>query len=243
MLDLFFTFFGGKWRIAKHYPAPVHDILIEPFAGSAGYSLRHPEKKVMLFDADPIICGVWDYLIHAKAAEIMLLPGVVEDARTLSVCQEAKWLIGFWLNKGMTSPCNIPGKWMRDHLRVGQRVNSYWGEGVKKRIARQLPFIRHWQVKNTSYEQIENREASWFIDPPYQVSGRRYRFSKIDYEHLAQWCRERQGQVTVCEQEGATWLPFVPFRTIKAMEGKKGSKQSREMIWTNEQREVTHGRS
>jgi hypothetical protein len=29
----------------------------------------------------------------------------------LDVPQEAKWLIGFWLNKGTTSPCNIPGKW------------------------------------------------------------------------------------------------------------------------------------
>jgi hypothetical protein len=37
----FFSFFGSKWRVAPHYPAPERDLIIEPFAGSAGYSLRH----------------------------------------------------------------------------------------------------------------------------------------------------------------------------------------------------------
>ncbi len=31
----FFTYFGGKWRGAKHYPEPKHSHIIEPFAGSA----------------------------------------------------------------------------------------------------------------------------------------------------------------------------------------------------------------
>ena len=230
-LGLFFTYFGGKWRIAKHYPEPVHKTLIEPFAGSAGFSHHYPHKNVLLFDRDPIICGVWDYLIKASKNDILALPAVVEDARLLPVCQEAKWLIGFWLNKGMTSPCNIPGKWMRDHLAAGQRVNSYWGNGVKNRIASQLDSIRHWKIKNQSYSEIENQEASWFIDPPYQVSGVRYRFNEIDFTALGDWCRNRQGQVTVCEQDGAAWLPFSPFRTVKALEGKKGAKQSKEVLW------------
>jgi hypothetical protein len=29
----FFSFYGGKWRIARHYPTPKYDIIIEPFAG------------------------------------------------------------------------------------------------------------------------------------------------------------------------------------------------------------------
>ena len=230
-LYLFFTYFGGKWRIAKHYPCPIHQTIIEPFAGSAGYSLHYPDRDVLLFDKDPTICGVWDYLIKASVSDIMSLPSVVEDVRVLPVCQEARWLIGFWLNKGMTSPCNIPGKWMRDHLRVGQRINSYWGNGVKQRIASQLAAIRHWKVKNISYSEIENKEACWFIDPPYKSSGVRYRFNQVDYTSLAEWCQQRQGQAIVCEQEGADWLPFTPFRTVKALEGKKGSKQSKEMIW------------
>jgi hypothetical protein len=46
----FFTFFGGKWRSYLKYPPPIYDNLFEPFAGSAGYSLRYYNKKVMLVD-------------------------------------------------------------------------------------------------------------------------------------------------------------------------------------------------
>jgi hypothetical protein len=229
-LELFFTYFGGKWRIAKHYPFPVHDVLIEPFAGSAGYSLHYPEKRVLLFDKDPIICGVWDYLIRSKESEILRLPLVITDVREMALPQEAKWLIGFWLNKGNVSPCNIPGKWMRDNW----RPNSFWGEAIRGRIASQLQFIRHWKIANKSYNEVENQKASWFIDPPYQISGVRYRFNKIDFSDLGSWCMERIGQVVVCEQDGAEWLPFIPFRTIKALEGKKGAKQSKEVVWLNQ---------
>ena len=103
-LQLFFTYFGGKWRIAQHYPYPKYDTIIEPFAGSAGYSLHYPERKIILCDIDPIICGVWDYLIKSSESDILALPTVIEDTRLLNVCQEAKWLIGFWLNKGSISP-------------------------------------------------------------------------------------------------------------------------------------------
>lgn len=226
-LELFFTYFGGKWRIAKHYPKPSHETLIEPFAGSAGYSLHYPEKKVCLFDKDPIICGVWDYLIKVKEPEILGLPLTITDVRTMDLPQEAKWLIGFWLNKGNVSPCNIPGKWMRDNW----RPNSFWGEVIRARIASQLQHIRHWKIANKSYAEVENQKASWFVDPPYEVSGVRYRFNKVDFAHLAEWCKSRQGQVMVCEQDGAKWLPFSPFRTVKALEGKKGAKQSKEVIW------------
>ena len=49
-LKPFFSYFGGKWRTAKHYPGPSRDLIIEPFAGSAGYSVRHPHKAVILND-------------------------------------------------------------------------------------------------------------------------------------------------------------------------------------------------
>ena len=33
-----FPFYGSKWRDAKRYGAPVFGHVVEPFAGSAGYS-------------------------------------------------------------------------------------------------------------------------------------------------------------------------------------------------------------
>lgn len=44
------TYYGTKKRIAKNYPAPIYDTIIEPFAGAAQYSLYGDnwKKKVIL---------------------------------------------------------------------------------------------------------------------------------------------------------------------------------------------------
>jgi len=42
---------------------------------------------------------------------------------------------------------------------------------------------------------------------------------------------DRPGQVIVCENSGATWLPFEPFRTIKSTPGSRGKGHSSEVIW------------
>jgi hypothetical protein len=81
--------------------------------------------------------------------------------------------------------------------------------------------------------------ADMFIDAPYEVAGRAYKFHDINYPDLGDWCRSRTGQVIVCENTGATWLQFQPFRTIKALEGKRGGKRSEEVIWTNEERSTS----
>jgi hypothetical protein len=112
----------------------------------------------------------------------------------------------------------------------------YWGERIRERIASQVESIRHWKISQASYEGIPNQPATWFIDPPYEIAGRAYRFHEIDYPALGQWCRSRGGQTIVCENAGATWLQFQPFRTIKGLEGRRGGKRSEEVIWTNGER-------
>lgn len=182
----------------------------------------------MLLDADPVIVGVWDYLIKTPESEIRALPLVFETVDDLSVPVEAKWLIGFWLNKGTVFPCKTPSAWMRE----GLRPKSFWGAEIRERIASQQQYIRHWQISLGSYDGIENGHATWFIDPPYSTpAGAYYRIRDIDYVALAAWCSERKGQVIVCEQDGADWLPFNSFRNIKANESSRGKAVSAEMIW------------
>ncbi len=228
-MKLFFTYYGGKFRIAKRYPKPEHDSIIEPFAGSAGYSIRYPHLKIKLLDKNPRIIGTWNYLIKVKESEILALPEIFDDVRETNVCQEAKWLMGLWCNKGSSEPHNKPSTWMKS----GVRPNSQWGLAIKNRIAVQLENIRHWKAALGSFADIDNEQATWFIDPPYSAAaGRLYTYNEINYPELSQWCRERMGQKIVCEMEGADWLPFKPFYLSKGLEGPRGKKKVREAIWS-----------
>jgi hypothetical protein len=231
MLKPFFCFYGGKWRAAPRYPKPEHGTIIEPFAGAAGYATRHHDRKVILVERDPVLASLWRYLIHASSSEIMSIPLIRNDQSVadLAICEEAKTLVGFWLNKGTSAPCKTPSKWMRD----GLRPNSFWGEAIRTRIAFQVEHIKHWTLIEGSYEQAPDVDATWFVDPPYQIAGSHYRCSasSINFLGLSAWVKKRTGLTVVCENEGAEWLPFEPFIEIKANEGKHGGKKSREAIY------------
>ena len=211
----------------------MFDTIIEPFAGAAGYALRHHQKKVILVERDPILAGTWGYLIRVSPEEILALPDLMpgQDTSDLNLPQEAKWLIGWWLNKGANAPRRTPSSWMRG----GTRDSSYWGGAVRHRIAGQLGLIRHWQVIEGDYSLAPDIEATWFIDPPYQNAGKYYRYGsgQLDFNVLGAWCRGRQGQVMVCENEGAFWLPFLPFRVSRSNQTQYGNRISREVLWEN----------
>lgn len=216
----FFTFYGGKHRASRHYPPPRHDVIVEPFAGSAGYSVNYPDRQVILRDLDPIIVTTWRYLIGASAEEILALPDLAPGQSTaeLEVPEGAGYLIGWWLNKGSAQPKRHASTFMLNHPRGG----PYWGPRVRERIAAQLPAIRHWQVQQGSYEDAPDVAATWFIDPPYQRTGNyTYRCGSkgIDYAGLARWCTGRTGQVIVCEADDADWLPFEPLVPMRGTEG------------------------
>jgi hypothetical protein len=215
MLHSFFYYFGAKMKLSKYLPKPKHNKIIEVFAGSAGYSLHYPQCKVILIDIDPVIYGVWDYLIHVKSAEIFSLPNmeVGQSTDDLKICQEAKWLIGFWLDKGSAAPRKL---YTQRHLKFGNLGEGAWGDKIKERIVRQIPFIRHWQIKRGSYNNFNlSGKATWIVDPPYEKAGKEYTYNKIVYQQLAQWVKERQGLTIVHEQLGAKWLPFKFLKEIK----------------------------
>ena len=89
--------------------------------------------------------------------------------------------------------------------------------------------IKNWTIEQLSYEQIPNQDAHWHIDPPYNnKAGSNYICGSagIDYDHLAAWCKSREGVVQVCENEGADWLPFeTAYETLSASKNKKPSKE------------------
>lgn len=228
MLHPFFSYFGSKYRMAKNYPKPSYDIIIEPFAGAAGYSLLYPNKQVILYDNYEPVVMLWDYLIKAKKEEILALPldnnghafckeHPVSDCK---IVPEAKILIGFWLTESQTSASRYP---------LSKSRGGNWTERKRALLAKQVDSIRHWKIEKKCYKEIDSKKGTWFIDPPYAQAGKRYKNNIIDYSHLGAWCKERQGQTIVCEQSGAEWLEFKPFQSVKNASNKKYE----EVMWTN----------
>lgn len=242
----FFTYYGGKYRASSRYPKPQPgSVIVEPFAGAAGYSVRnyHPTTRVVLNDLDERVAATWTYLTRATSEEIMRLPlydGTWETVDDLTgLCQEQRWLIGWHLNKGTVSPSKSPSRWMRDALKTGVNVGAnYWGEAVRERLARQAPMIRHWEIRCGDYLDLpdevhtpDSSETTWFVDPPYRQAGRHYRTNTVNYQQLGEWCRSRVGLTIVCENDGATWLPFKELGSIKGTAGRGRAGVSKEVIW------------
>ena len=204
---------------AAHYPAPIGDSVTEACAGALGYSTYYGVTHVEAWDVDPIIVGVWNFLCRATADEINALPdmaAVGDHVDNYAIPQEAKWLIGFWLNRGSASP----KKSRTAYSARTDRAQLNWGVKAKERIVSQLPALEHWKVRLGSYDNAPDVETTWFIDPPYQDKGRYYRFPLTDFGNLARWTLSRRGLVLVCEGAGADWLPFVPLGSFKSTKGR-----------------------
>ncbi len=214
-----FPYYGSKWNIARYYPAPEHDTVVEPFAGGAGYASFYGVRKALLIDKDPIIAGLWRYLIGVRSSDIMALPEMPEVGDSVdnyAIPQEAKWLIGFWLNRGSATP----KKSRTAYSARTDRAQLNWGARAKERIASQIELISEWQVIEGAYDDAPDAEATWFVDPPYGDKGRFYRVGFDRFNDLGQWCRTRSGLMIACEGEGASWLPFQPLGSFKSTKGR-----------------------
>lgn len=224
MLRPFFSFYGSKWRLAPKYPPPEYDTIIEPFAGSAGYSLRYPEKQVILIERDPIIAAIWRWLIAASPDDLLSLPDLrTKGQRTddYDMPQEARWLMGFWVNQASSHPC--------------AQVTAFNRPDYRIRCANQLQHIRHWTLFEGDYSDAPDITATWFIDPPYQGMGKRYVYGAdgINYSNLSAWCTSRSGQVMACENAGAEWLPFKLLTEQHGVTYNGAVRRSQEVIWLN----------
>jgi site-specific DNA-adenine methylase len=207
-----FSYYGRKSKVIKYYPIPRYNTIIEPFAGSAVYSLYKDnwQRNVILLDRYEVITRIWKYLQSASSQDILKLPSVANGEELIKVngfselLQEEKWLIGFSVNNASVMPKNFAGQ---------MNFNSWHRD--QPRIAKDLFKIKHWKILSGSYQELDNQEATWYIDPPYQFGGKYYKHSAIDYYHLASWSIDRKGQVIVCENTKATWLPFKPLKKMQ----------------------------
>ena len=221
------SYYGSKSKIVKKYPRPLLDTIVEPFAGSARYSLLYWEKDVILIDKYNVIIQLWKYLQQCSIADILNLPKMRPGETTDDFnfdCIEQKWLMGFMVQQGVNAPRKTVSKVFANG-KMGELI-----ERDKRRIASNLHKIRHWRFVHGEYDCLDNLDATWFIDPPYQHGGQWYKASvsnkHIDFLKLAEWSKSRNGQVMVCENSKADWMDF------KFLSDLSGSKhKTKEVLW------------
>lgn len=221
-----FSYYGSKSKIVHLYPSPKHGKIIEPFAGSARYALKYFDREVLLVDKYEVIVKIWKWLQQCSKEDITGLPHFLKETDRVSaynLCEEANLLMGFLVAKASQAPRDKPTS--RATTSRPNNINHQL-----KFIASNLFKIKHWEIRLGSYAEIKNEEATWFIDPPYQVGGYVYvkNNKNWNYAELAEWCKSREGQVIVCENTKADWLPFSPMKELQgSIHG------TTEAIWSN----------
>lgn len=229
------SYYGSKWKRAHLYPPPRHSTIVEPFAGAAGYSLNYADRAVILVERDPRIAAIWRFLIRATAADVLALPLLPLEASIddLPPCDPAgRELIRAWLQGGSRNAKSTFSSMAKKAFARNPNTPAFWGQSCRARLARTVEHIKHWTLIEGDYSDAPDIEADWFIDPPYNnAAGRVYRYNTLDYMSLAVWCQTRRGQVTVCENAGATWLPFRPLYTTAQAWNTTETKKSVEVVW------------
>lgn len=221
-----FSYYGSKSKIIDLYPAPKYDKIIEPFAGSARYALKYWDRDVLLVDNYKVIIDLWHWLQQCNKQDILRLPTLKrgQTVNDFDLSDIEKKFIGFYAKTGNSTPC----------LRASDRTlvhRPHLQDYQKQNIASNLEKIRHWKIEFGDYRNIPNQEATWFIDPPYEHGGHAYKQSNknIDYFSLSKWCKERNGQIIVCENTSASWMDFMPLRKMKG-----SVKITTEAIWCSD---------
>lgn len=218
-----FDYYGSKKGLARFYPHPRYDTIIEPFAGSARYSLRHFEKNVILIDKYPVIIQVWRWLQKCSPQDILSLPRLKygQNLKMFQFDDPAARLFMAFLTWGGSS-----GERWTMQSDSAERLEDHLREA-----AGSLYKIRHWKFVLGEYQTLDNAEATWFIDPPYVHGGDQYKVNNrdLDYAALGEWCKSRRGQVIVCENMDADWLEFKPLRSLIGQMGNR----TVEALWSN----------
>lgn len=205
-----FYYYGRKKQLARRYPEPEHDTVIEPFAGSAAYSLFGDrwKKEVLLIEKDAKVIEIWTWLQSCSIAEINALP-LLEPGEKSSEFLHIVHAATKQAFKYKT-------------IKVTPVLARNW-EISRRTFAANVHKIRHWTIVQGDYTAAPDRPATWFIDPPYQGppgGGYHHGSSALDYAALAEWTHRRQGQVIACESGGATYLPFKPLLSHAGVAGK-----------------------
>jgi 16S rRNA G966 N2-methylase RsmD len=213
-----FYYYGRKKQIARYYPEPRYGIIIEPFAGAAAYSLHstHWKKEVILIERDRRVAEIWRWLIETAT------PAMISALPDLKVGEKSTEFLHI-----VHAATKMAFKYKT--IKVTPVLERNW-EISKRVMAASVHKVKHWTILEADYMIAPNVEATWFIDPPYKSEpgqGYAHSSSNLNYEALAAWVLQREGQVISCEGAFGDYLPFKPLLELAGVAGKR----SKELVY------------
>jgi len=159
-----FSFYGSKSKLSHLYPPPNYPVIVEPFAGSAAYSVRYHDRQVILVKINPRVTAAWKFLLDPEAEQwVQQIPehvqhGTIVDDLIPGAPNGLKEILRAEANMGTLGTSGV-------HKRV-TKIGAYNWHRIKKKLLWFLPKIRHWKLIEGDYFNAPNIEATWFIDPP-----------------------------------------------------------------------------
>lgn len=101
------SYYGAKTNLVHLYPKPKYDRIIEPFAGTARYSLKYWDREILLIDKYPVIIKIWKWLQSCSPNDVIKLPRFKQGQTVNNFqfdCEEAKLFMGFIIGCGAERP-------------------------------------------------------------------------------------------------------------------------------------------
>ena len=98
--------------------------------------MKYFDRDVLIVDAYEVVVKIWHYLQQASEADILGLPNLTYKQSTddYNLSEGERLLLGFLVARGSRRPA-----------KVVQKFSSV--EQDKKRIAKDLYKIRHWEIE------------------------------------------------------------------------------------------------
>jgi site-specific DNA-adenine methylase len=228
-----FKWYGSKHTSSKHYPAPIPGLpVFEPYAGSAGYSQRYHDQKIVLWEINPRLQELWCWLIYkASPDDIRNIPlNIPEgtDIRTMGLDWGQQLLLKNWQRTNNLSECWTISSWGNS--------SGQWTQFSRDRLADQIGAIKHWEFRQPQWTE----QGTWHLDPPYRYNYQ-YGVKDFDYNKLVDNINQiPQGSLIIaCEAVGKggevpNYLPFQPSHSqVTSRRKASNNHHSKELVYVH----------
>jgi hypothetical protein len=236
-----FKWFGSKWMASKHYPKPQCDLIVEPFAGSAGYASRHANRPVIICENNPLLIELWEWIIGAATTDNVLdipldLPEGT-DIQSIGLTRGQQLLLKHWQRTNNYGNCWTTSPW-------GSKPGQ-WTRSTRERVSREIHEVKHWKfIRSSEFDPMAVPVGTWLIDPPYEYNYK-YGQPNFDSQSVVKMIEHihPNSQIIACEARcpktgsAPSYLPFVDFKdcvTSRRSAAAGNHTHSREMLWTRD---------